>query len=105
MRKVKKIGLNPTTRFEDIELNYVIGWCKKLRILNRLLAEETPAGVKPIYSDSKVTNIATLILKNVKEIRLNPTTRFEDLDLNCVIEWFKKIGIPNRLLAEETPVE
>ena len=70
-----------------------------------MLAEEMPAGVKPIYSDSKVTNIATLILKNVKEIRLNPTTRFEDLDLNCVRGWFKKFGIPNRLLAEETPAE
>ena len=41
-------------------------------------------------SDSKVTNFATLILRKVKEIGLIATTRFEDLDLNCVIGWFKK---------------
>ena len=52
-----------------------------------------------------MTNFATLILRKVKEIGLNPTTRFEDLDLNCVIGWFKKIRILNRLLAEETPAE
>ena len=40
-------------------------------------------GVKPIYIDSKVTNFATLILRKVKKIGINPTTRFEDIDLNC----------------------
>ena len=33
----------------------------------------------------KVTNFATLILRKVKEIGINPTTRFEDLDLNCAL--------------------
>ena len=39
----------------------------------------------------KFTYFATLILRKVKEIGLIATTRFEDLDLNCVIGWFKKI--------------
>ena len=38
----------------------------------------------------KFTYFATLILRKVKEIGLIATTRFEDLDLNCVIGWFKK---------------
>ena len=41
-------------------------------------------------TDSKVSYFATLILRKVKEIGLIATTRFEDLDLNCVIGWFKK---------------
>ena len=40
-------------------------------------------GVKPINIDRKVTNFVTLILRKVKEIGLNPTTRFEDIELNC----------------------
>ena len=62
-------------------------------------------GVKPINIDSKVTNFATLILRKVKEIGLNPTTRFKDLDLHCAIGWLKKFRILNRLLAEEMPAE
>ena len=77
----------------------------------------TPGGGQPynpcgfvtdIYREQffvKYTYFATLILRKVKEIGLNPTTRFEDLDLNCVIGWFKKFRILNRLLAEETPAE
>ena len=42
-------------------------------------------GVKPINIDRKVTNFATLILRKVKEIGLNPPTCFEDLDLNCAL--------------------
>ena len=37
----------------------------------------------PTYTDSKMTNFATLRLRKVKEIGLIATTRFEDLDLNC----------------------
>ena len=44
-------------------------------------------------SDSKVSYFATLILRKVKEIGLIATTRFEHLDLNCVIGWFKNFGI------------
>ena len=62
-------------------------------------------GVKPICSDSKVTNFATLILRKVKEIGLNPTTRFEYIELSCGLGWFKKFKILNRSLAEETPAE
>ena len=50
-------------------------------------------------------NFATLILRKVKEIGLNPTTRFEDLDLNCGLGYVRKFRIVNRLLAEETPAE
>ena len=31
----------------------------------------------------KSTYFATLILRKVKEIETNPTTRFEDIELNC----------------------
>ena len=31
------------------------------------------------------TYFATLILRKVKEIETNPTTRFEDIELNCVV--------------------
>ena len=41
LRKVKEIGLIVTTRFEDLDLNCGLGWCKKFKILNRLLAEES----------------------------------------------------------------
>ena len=53
-------------------------------------------GYRPTYrptyrpSDSKVTCLETLILRKVKEIGLIATIRFEDLDLTCVIGWFKK---------------
>ena len=42
-------------------------------------------GILPPTPDGMIimTNFATLILRKVKEIGLNPTTRFEDLDLNC----------------------
>ena len=43
LRKVKEIGLIATTRFEDLDLNCGLGYVEKFRILNRLLAEETPA--------------------------------------------------------------
>ena len=33
----------------------------------------------------KCTYFATLILRKVKEIETNPTTRFEDHDLDCVV--------------------
>ena len=39
-----------------------------------------------------MTNFATLSLRKVKEIGLNPTTRFEDHDLNCALGWFRKIS-------------
>ena len=52
-------------------------------------------GIYSIYIENnffvKCTYFATLILRKVKEIKTSPTTRFEDLDQNCVIEWFKKI--------------
>ena len=45
-----------------------------------------------VYSSSsreqfsvKSTYFATLILRKVKEIETNPTTRFEDIELNCVV--------------------
>ena len=44
-------------------------------------------GVKPINIDSKVTNFATSRLRKVKEIGLNPTTRFEDIELNCYVAY------------------
>ena len=31
----------------------------------------------------KSTYFATLILRKVKEIETNPTTRFQDIELNC----------------------
>ena len=31
----------------------------------------------------KCTYFATLILRKVKEIETNPTTRFQDIELNC----------------------
>ena len=43
LRKVKEIGLIATTRFEDLDINCGLGYVRKFRILNRLLAEETPA--------------------------------------------------------------
>ena len=33
----------------------------------------------------KSTYFATLILRKVKEIETNPTIRFQDIDLTCVI--------------------
>ena len=39
-----------------------------------------------------MTNFATLSLRKVKEIGLNPTIRFEDLDLNCGLGYVKKLG-------------
>ena len=83
MRKVKQIGLNPTTRFEDIELNCGLGWFKTIKDPKSIACRGNACGVKAIYSDSKVTNFATLILRKGKEIGLNPTTRFEDIELNC----------------------
>ena len=42
-----------------------------------------------------MTNFATLSLRKVKEIGLNPTTRFEDLDLNCGLGYVKKFRTLN----------
>ena len=36
-----------------------------------------------VNSDSKVTNFATLIFRKIKEIELNLSTRFEDIEFNC----------------------
>ena len=83
MRKVKQIGINPTTRFEDIELNCGLGWSKTIKDPKSIACGGNACGVKLMYSDSKVTNFATLILKKVKDIGINPTTRFEDIELNC----------------------
>ncbi len=60
----------------------------KIRNPKSIACGGNACGVKPIYSESKVTNFATLILRKVKEIGLIATTRFEDLDLNCGLGWF-----------------
>ena len=56
-------------------------------------------GVKHIYIDSKVTNFATFIMtmRKVKLIGLNPTTRFEDIELNCGLGWSKTIKEPKSI--------
>ena len=56
-------------------------------------------------ADSKVSYFATLRFTKPKEIELIATTRFEDLDLTCVIGYVRKFRILNRLLAEETLAE
>ena len=55
MRKVKQIGTNPTTRFEDIELNCGLGWSKTIKDSKSIACGGNACGVSP-YSDSKVTN-------------------------------------------------
>ena len=40
---------------------------------------------RSVDTDSKVTCLETLILRKVKEIGPIPTTRFQGIDLTCVI--------------------
>ena len=99
LKKVKDIGINPTTRFEDIELNCGLGWSTPIKDPKSIACGGNACGVKLIYSDSKVTNFATLILRKIKEIELNLSTRFEDIEFNCGLLWFKKFRILNPLLG------
>ncbi len=77
----------------------------KIRNHKSIACGGNACGVKHIFSDRKVTNIATPILRKVKEIGLIANVSFEDLDLYCGLGWFKKFVILNRLLAEGTPAE